>query len=230
MTTNPHATAQIAGHPVHPMVIAFPIACFVLTLVSDLAFYRTSNEFWAKSSLWLLGIGLITAALAAVTGLIDISGDDRIRKLSDARLHAAGNAVAMLIALYSWYERYQHGSSAILPTGVVLSAVVVFVLVFTGWKGGEMVFRHRVGVADTHGAQIDPARLDSTRGKINPMTSELKYGPGGQLDDGKPRLSEDDIQRKELGPRGVLGRPDPAKMTPQRQKKTPKNVDPGHTA
>lgn len=61
------------------------------------------------------------------------------------------------------------------------------------------------------------------------MTSDLKYGPGGQLDDGKPRVSEDDIQRNQFGPRGVRGKPDSAKMTPQRDKKTPKNVDPGHT-
>lgn len=52
----------------------------------------------------------------------------------------------------------------------------------------------------------------------------------GQLDDGRPRLSEDDIQREQFGPRGVPGQPDPAKMTPQREKKTPRNVDPGHTA
>jgi hypothetical protein len=51
-----------------------------------------------------------------------------------------------------------------------------------------------------------------------------------QLDDGKPRLSEDDIQRAMLGPRGVRGRPDPARMTPQRRKKTPTQVDPGHPA
>lgn len=51
-----------------------------------------------------------------------------------------------------------------------------------------------------------------------------------QLDDGRPRLSEDDIQRAELGPRGEPGKPDPAKMTPQRRKKTPSDFDPGHTA
>jgi hypothetical protein len=43
-------------------------------------------------------------------------------------------------------------------------------------------------------------------------------------------FSEDDLQREELGPRGLPGQQDPAKMTPQREKKTPKNVDPGHTA
>jgi hypothetical protein len=46
----------------------------------------------------------------------------------------------------------------------------------------------------------------------------------------EPERSEDDIQRDELGPRGVLGKESPAKMTPQREKKTPKDVDPGHTA
>jgi uncharacterized membrane protein len=131
------------------MLIPFPIACFVLTLVSDLAFSATSNEFWATASLWLLGIGLIMAALAAVTGLIDVFGDDRVRNLSDAWLHAAGNIIAVLIELYNWYTRYEHGSSAVVfPAGLVLSGIVVLILLFTAWKGGEMVFRHRVGVAD----------------------------------------------------------------------------------
>jgi uncharacterized membrane protein len=147
-TDNPRSTAQIAGHPIHPMVITFPIACFVLAFVSDLAFYVTTNGFWATASLWLLGVGLITAAFAAVTGLIEVFGDNRVRKLSDTRLHAASNAIALLIALYNWYSRFEHGSSAVVPTGVVLSGIVVLILAFAGWKGGEMVFRHRVGVAD----------------------------------------------------------------------------------
>ncbi|BAL77000.1 hypothetical protein [Bradyrhizobium cosmicum] len=46
----------------------------------------------------------------------------------------------------------------------------------------------------------------------------------------EPELSEDDIQREQLGPRGVPGKESPTKMTPQREKKTPGNVDPGHTA
>ncbi|QUS39451.1 hypothetical protein RPMA_11845 [Tardiphaga alba] len=51
-----------------------------------------------------------------------------------------------------------------------------------------------------------------------------------QLDDGKPRRSEEDMQRAQVGPRGVLGQEDPARMVPQRKKKTPTDVDPGHTA
>jgi uncharacterized membrane protein len=146
--TNPKSTAQVAGHPIHPMLIPFPIACFVLTFVSDLAFWRTSTEFWASASLWLLGIGLIMAALAAVAGLIDLTGDEQIRNLSGAWQHAAGNVIAVLIELYNWYSRYEHGTSAIVPTGLVLSLVVVLILLFTGWKGWEMVYREHVGVAD----------------------------------------------------------------------------------
>jgi uncharacterized membrane protein len=148
---NPKSTAEIAGHPVHPMLIPFPIACFVLAFVSDLAFWRTSNDFWASASLWLLGIGLITAALAAVVGLTDVLGDDRVRNLSDAWLHAGGNVIAVLIELYNWYSRYQDGNTAIVPTGTILSLIVVLILLFTGWKGWEMVYRHRVGVTDQFG-------------------------------------------------------------------------------
>jgi hypothetical protein len=51
-----------------------------------------------------------------------------------------------------------------------------------------------------------------------------------QIDDGRPRQSEDDIQREQFGPRGIPGKPDPAKMVPQRKKKTPSEFDPGHPA
>ena len=54
--------------------------------------------------------------------------------------------------------------------------------------------------------------------------------PRRQVDDRRPRQSEDEQQRAQFGPRGVLGQPDPAKMVPQRRKKTPSDFDPGHTA
>src|SRR5918994_7662153 len=67
---NPQSTAQIAGHPLHPMLIPFPVAFLVATLVSDLIFWRTGNSGWSTASLYLLGAALVMAALAAVAGLI----------------------------------------------------------------------------------------------------------------------------------------------------------------
>jgi uncharacterized membrane protein len=87
-------------------------------------------------------------ALAAVAGLTDALGDVQIRNLGPTWLHAGGNVLVVLIELYNWYSRYAGGAEAVLPTGLILSLIVVLILLFTGWKGWEMVYRHRVGVAD----------------------------------------------------------------------------------
>ena len=145
---NPRSTASIAGHPIHPMLIPFPIACFVGTLVCDLAFWSTNNEFWATAGVWLLGAGLVMAGLAAVAGLVDVLGEIKIRQLGDAWLHAGGNVLAVLIELYNFYLRYEQGAVAVIPTGAILSGIVVGILLFTGWKGWTLVYRHRVGVSD----------------------------------------------------------------------------------
>ena len=146
---NPKSTAQVAGHPIHPMLIPFPIAFFVSTFVCDLVYWRTASDAWGQATLWLLGAGLIMAALAAVMGLIDVLSDIQIRNLTDAWLHAGGNIIVVLVELYNWYSRYEQGNAAIIPTGLILSLIVVLLLLVTGWKGWEMVYRHRVGVADT---------------------------------------------------------------------------------
>ena len=147
-TRNPVSTANLMGHPLHPILITLPIGFFVATLVFDLMFWRTGAETWATGALWLLGAGLIAAALAAVTGLVDFTGDVRIRQISDAWQHAIGNVIMVLVQLFSFYERYRYGTSAIVPLGLSLSLIAVLVMLFTGWKGGELVFRHRVAVYD----------------------------------------------------------------------------------
>ncbi|MFL5008315.1 MAG: DUF2231 domain-containing protein [Microvirga sp.] len=145
---NPESTAQVAGHPIHPMLIPFPVAFLVATLVSDLIFLRTGNPGWATASLWLLGAALVMAALAAVAGLIDFLGDERIRDLSAAWHHMIGNVIAVVLALINWYRRYAATEPGIPSGGVVLSLLVVLILLYTGWRGWEMVYKHRVAVSD----------------------------------------------------------------------------------
>jgi uncharacterized membrane protein len=145
---NPRSTASIAGHPIHPMLVPFPIAFFVATFVCDLAFWGSGNPYWATVSLWLLGAGLVMAALAAIAGLIDLAGEPRIRELRDVWWHAGGNVLMVLIQLYNWFARYTEDTAALLPKGLILSLVAVGILLFTGWKGWQMVYRHHVGVSD----------------------------------------------------------------------------------
>jgi uncharacterized membrane protein len=102
----------------------------------------------ATAAIWLLGAGLIMAALAAVAGLADVVGEPRIRALNDVWWHAGGNVLVVLIELYNFFARHSEGTSAIVPKRLVLSLVVVCILLFTGWKGWEMVYRFGVGVAD----------------------------------------------------------------------------------
>ena len=145
---NPQSTAKIAGHPIHPMLIPFPIAFFVSTFVCDLVYWQTGYAAWATAATWLLGAGLVMAVLAALVGLTDVLGDQRIRALNDAWWHAGGMVIVVLIELYNWYARYEQGTAAVVPKGLVLSLIVVCILLFAGWKGWEMIYRHRVGVMD----------------------------------------------------------------------------------
>jgi uncharacterized membrane protein len=147
-TRNPVSSANLMGHPLHPILITLPIGLFVATFSFDVIFWQTGTEMWATSALWLLGAGLIAAALAAIAGLIDFAGDARIRQISDAWQHAIGNVILVLIQLFSFYQRYRYGWSAVVPLGLSLSLIAVLLMVFTGWKGGELVFRHRVAVYD----------------------------------------------------------------------------------
>jgi len=145
---NPQSTVKIAGHPIHPMLIPFPIAFFVSTFVCDLVYWQTGYAAWATAATWLLGAGLVMAVLAALVGLTDVLGDQRIRALNDAWWHAGGMVIVVLIELYNWYARYEQGTAAVVPKGLVLSLIVVCILLFAGWKGWEMIYRHRVGVMD----------------------------------------------------------------------------------
>ena len=145
---NPKSTASIAGHPIHPMLIPFPVAFLVATLVCDLIFWRTGNAAWSTASLYLLGAALVMGALAALAGLTDFLGDSRIRSLSAAWHHLIGNVIVVLLSVWNWFLRYSDGEAAVLPTGLLISFGVVLLLLYTGWRGWEMVYRHRVAVAD----------------------------------------------------------------------------------
>lgn len=145
---NPRSTASIAGHPLHPMIIPFPIAFFVGTLAADVAYSQTADVFWATAGSWMLGVGLGMAALAALAGFTDFFGDGRIRQLRAVWYHMIGNLVVVLLEAFSLWRRLVEGPEFIVPTGLLISVLATLLLLFNGWKGWEMVYRHRVGVND----------------------------------------------------------------------------------
>ena len=145
---NPRSTARIAGHPVHSMLIPFPIAFLVGALVSDLAYWQLRDAFWATASFYLLGAGIVMALAAAAAGFTDFLGDRRIRALAHAWQHMAGNLVAVLISVVNFLVRSSDTEAAVVPLGLALSSTVALLLLFTGWRGGDLVYRHKVGIPE----------------------------------------------------------------------------------
>jgi uncharacterized membrane protein len=145
---NPVSSVNVMGHPLHPMLITLPIGLFVAAFLFDIVYWASADAAFATAAMWLVGFGLLGAAAAAVAGLTDFLGDKRIRNIGDAWHHAIGNVILVLVQLFSFYWRYRYGTAAVVPMGLSLSLLAVLIMLYTGWKGGELVFVHRVAVYD----------------------------------------------------------------------------------
>ena len=162
--------AAIGGHPLHPLLVTLPVGSLVLLLVTDIAGRATSNPFWSQASYWLAIAGLVTGVLAALAGFIDFASRPQIRRLSIAWVHFVGNGVAMLLTLWNILLRRPDPVAPVADLEFALSLVVVLILLVTGWLGGEMVFRHRIGLAESvaGGARLRPAHRDRRPEGVQP--------------------------------------------------------------
>jgi uncharacterized membrane protein len=145
------STVAIAGHPLHPMLVPLPIGLLVAALASDIAYAATRDRFWARASLSLTAGGVASGLLSAVAGFTDFATRSRIREQPIAWLHGGGNALVMGLSAASIAIRAREPERAVLPAGLVLSAASGGLLLATGWLGGELVFRHRIGQVVANG-------------------------------------------------------------------------------
>lgn len=136
----------IQGHPLHPMLVPLPIGALVFLLATDVGYWSTGDAFWATASLWLVGAAVITGLIAGLVGAGDFVSIRRARQLRAGKVHAIGNGVVIVLAILSWYLRADDPAAAVLPWGLLISAVSVLLLGVTGWMGGELSYRHRIGV------------------------------------------------------------------------------------
>jgi uncharacterized membrane protein len=125
------------------MLVPFPIACFAGALVTDLAYWQTPDVLWERFSIWLVTVGMILAAVAAIAGLIDLVRGRSMRNL--AWPHVVGYVLAVGLSLINAFVHSRDGYTAIVPTGLALSALVVVILLFTGWFGSALVRRNLAG-------------------------------------------------------------------------------------
>jgi uncharacterized membrane protein len=144
---NSRPIASVAAHPIHPMLVPFPIACFFGAFVTDLVYWHTAAVQWETFSVWLLSAGMVIAGFAVLAGLIDVIGNKHIRALRPAWFHVLANAVALILALINTFVHSRDGYTAVIPTGLILSTLVVLILMFNAWTGWSMIYRHRGGVS-----------------------------------------------------------------------------------
>jgi uncharacterized membrane protein len=160
---------KLLGHPVHPMLIVFPLGLLSAAVVFDLVYVVTDNEEFSIVSFWAIAAGLIGGLLAALFGLWDwlaIPRDTRARRIG--LLHGGGNVVVVGLFLVSWLLRLGDPSylPAVLP--LVLGVLGAGLAVFTAWLGGELVYRLRVAVDDDAGLNASNSIGDEGVADVRP--------------------------------------------------------------
>lgn len=135
--------ATVLGHPIHPMLVSFPIGLFGGVLVSDVISIWGDKTFWPELSLWLIAFGVVAALLAAVFGFTDyLTAPMPPATKRIATTHMVLNLVVVAFYIAAFAVRY---SAPVSPLGYVLTYVALGVLVASGWYGGHLVYVDLLG-------------------------------------------------------------------------------------
>jgi uncharacterized membrane protein len=144
------ARASIGGHPIHAMLVTFPIGLWVTSFVTDIWFYFNRNPTWLIVSKFMIAAGCLGALAAAVAGIIDWTGLRDRPAIKIANWHARLNIAALIVFAVSLYFRMNSGGGDMIGNKLtipfLLSLVGVILISISGWLGGELVYRHGIAV------------------------------------------------------------------------------------
>jgi uncharacterized membrane protein len=157
--------AKLLGHPVHQMLIVFPLGLLAMAVIFDLLAIGLNQGYWSEIAYWMIAAGVVTGLLAAPFGFVDwlaIPAGTRAKRIG--AVHGLGNVVVVLLFAGSWMMRSDAPRS---PEGLALtlSFAAGCLALVTGWLGGELVDRLAVGVDE--GAHVDaPSSLRTRRVRV----------------------------------------------------------------
>lgn len=145
--------ARLFGHPIHQMLIVFPLGLLATSFIFDIIYHATDNARLADISYYMIAAGVIGGLVAALFGLIDfLAIPSKTRAKRIGAIHGIGNVIVTGLFIASWAIRYDNDGVSTV-SAVVVSALGVTLALVTGWLGGELVDRLGVGVDD--GAHVD---------------------------------------------------------------------------
>lgn len=140
---NSRSATMPRGRPLHRILVSFSAAYFAGALVTDLIYWQIPDVLWERFSIWLIVAGLIMAGLATIAYAINIAGGRQLDRPAWPRV--TGYALAVLLSLINAFVHSRDGYTAVVPTGLMLSGLVIVVLLLTAWVDMALANRPRVG-------------------------------------------------------------------------------------
>lgn len=143
MATDYSTIRPSRSHPVHGILAAYPLAFFTGALVADIAYAETAEMQWANFAIWLITGGLLMGALAAVAGIVDAIAR---RKAPHRRPwpHSIGTLLMLALALVNAFVHSRDAWTSVVPTGLILSAIVSVLALVTSWLGYSLEARQGI--------------------------------------------------------------------------------------
>ncbi|TJZ94129.1 DUF2231 domain-containing protein [Paracoccus gahaiensis] len=134
-----------AGHPLHAMMVAFPIALAFSVFGADGMYWLTGDEFWPRVALWAAGVAFGIGVIAGVTGTIELLMVPGIRIRSASWTHFILAVMLLSVLGLNWGYRLDDPVGSVLPWGFMISALGAGMTGITGWHGGKLVFDYQIG-------------------------------------------------------------------------------------
>ena len=157
------ASATVARHPIHPMLVPIPIGLWLFSLVCDLVYrFGPGDTVWYTVATYNLVAGIVGALVAAVFGMMDMRVlPAHVKQI--AKKHMTINLIVVALYLVNAWLRIRPGEYSDVP--LLMSVVAVVLLAISGWLGGHMVYIHGAGVdAEKPSAPQSTPRQGSSRG------------------------------------------------------------------
>jgi uncharacterized membrane protein len=130
--------ASIAKHPIHPMLVAFPIGLLVFSVICNLVYVLGSGApVWAEVALYMMGGGIVGGLIAAVPGFIDYSSITDRATRNVAWKHMLANVTGLILFIIAFWAEYQTSNANL---GLTFSILGALSLAIGGWLGGELVY------------------------------------------------------------------------------------------